>query len=106
MVFESNGKPSLTIDTICLIVTSTNFLEIIIDDNMSWKEHIMTQINNLTSQKYMLQLVKKFIPMKSKRLLYCTHVLSRINYGHIIWGPMINQASKTKSIKYKNIAFV
>ena len=44
----------------------------------------------------MLQLVRKFIPIQTKRLLYCAHVYSRINYGLVIWGPMINQASKNK----------
>ena len=52
----------------------------------------------------MLQLVRKFIPNQAKRLLYCVHVLSRINYDHVIWGPMINQDSKQKSSKYKKIA--
>ena len=61
-----------------------NFLGITLDDNMSWKEHTATLINNLISHKYMLQLVKKFISIQVRRLLYCAHVLSRINYGHII----------------------
>ena len=58
------------IDTTAIpIVTSTKFLGIIIDENMSWKEHTATLINNLISQKYMLQLVRKFIPIHAKRLL-------------------------------------
>ena len=61
---------------------------------MSWKEHTATLINNLISHKYMLQLVRKFIPIQAKRILYSAHVLGRINYGHVIWGPIINQASQ------------
>ena len=97
IVFGSKGKPSLGIDNIAIpIVTSMKFLGIIIDENMSWKEHAALLINNLVSQKYMLQLVRKFIPIQAERLLYCAHVLSRKNYGPVIWGPMINQASKNK----------
>ena len=44
----------------------------------------------------MLQLFRKFIPIQAKGLLYCAHVLRMINYGHVIWGPMINQARKNK----------
>ena len=52
---------------------------------MSWKEHTALLINNLISQKYMLQLVRKFIPIpQAKRLLYFAHVLSRTNYGLVI----------------------
>ena len=101
--FGSKGKPSLAIDNIAIpIVTSTKFLGIIIDGNMSWKEHTASLINNWISQKYMLQLVRKFIPIQTKRLLYCAHVLSRIKHGLVIWGLMKNQASK--SSKYKKIA--
>ena len=97
MVLGSKGKASLAIDNIAiLIATSAKFSGIIIDENMSWKEHTTLLINNLISQKYMLQLVRKFIPIQTRRLLYCAHVLSSINYGPVIWGPMINQASKNK----------
>ena len=52
----------------------------------------------------MVQLFRKFISIQAQRLLYCAHVLSRIHYGLVIWGPMITQASK-KSAKYKKVAF-
>ena len=65
---------------------------------MTWKEHTATIINNLISHKYMLQLVREFIPIQAKRLLYCAYMLSKINYGHVIWGPRINQVSKNKSL--------
>ena len=107
MVFGSKGKPILTFDNITiLIVTGVKFLGITVDDNMSWKEHTATLINNLISHKYILQLVRKFIPTQAKRLLYCVHVLSRINYGHVIWEPMINQASENKFFQIQKIAYV
>ena len=65
---------------------------------MSWKEHTATLINNLISHKYMLQLVRTFIPIQAKRLLYCAHVSSGINYGQVIWGPVTNLASKKQNL--------
>ena len=42
----------------------------------------------------MLQITKKFMPERAKRLLYCAHILSHINYAHITWGPMCSQQVK------------
>ena len=50
------------------------------------------------SQNYMLQLVRKFLPIQAKKLIYCAHLLSRINYGQIILGPMVNQANKKQNL--------
>ena len=42
----------------------------------------------------MLQITKKVMPERAKRLLYCAHILSHINYAHITWSPMCSQQAK------------
>ena len=73
-VFGSKGQPSVATDNIAIvIVTSMKSLGIIIYENMSWKEHTASLINNLISQKCMLQLVRKSLPIQAKGC-YTVHI--------------------------------
>ena len=42
----------------------------------------------------MLQITKKIMPERDKRLLYCAHILRCINYADITWGPLCSQQAK------------
>ena len=92
MVLSSNAKPSLHIDEIEITqVNNTKFLGVHLDSSLKWNIHMSTLINSLVSNRYMLHLTRNYMPEKVKWLVYCAHILSCINYAHILWGLMCSQ---------------
>ena len=66
-------------------VSSTKFLGIINDDNLTWKNHIDPISKIISRNAGMLTKLKHFLPENILHSLYCNLVLPYINYG-IIWG--------------------
>ena len=72
-------------------VTKAKFLGVIIDENLTWKNHI-NGITKTTSRNIgMINKLKFFVPERILRTLYCTLVLPYVNCGILSWG----QACKT-----------
>jgi hypothetical protein len=67
-------------------VTETRFLSLIIDDAMSWKQHIDLVINRLSSACYALRNIKYIVSFAILRLIYFAQVQSIMSYGIIFWG--------------------
>ena len=67
-------------------VSSTKFLGAIIDENLTWKNHIDAISKTISRNIGMLTKLKHFIPENILYSLYCTLILPYINYGVIIWG--------------------
>ena len=72
-------------------VTKPKFLGVIIDENLTWKNHIDGITKTISRNIGMINKLKFFVPERILRTLYCTLVLPYINYGILIWG----QACKT-----------
>ena len=72
-------------------VTKTKFLVVIIDENLTWKNHIEGITKTISRNIGMINKLKFFVPEQILRTQYCTLVLPYINYGILIWG----QACKT-----------
>ena len=67
-------------------VDKTKFLGVIIDENLSWKNHIDGITKTISRNVGMINKLKFIIPERILRTLYCTLVLPYINYGILIWG--------------------
>jgi hypothetical protein len=67
-------------------VTETRFLSLVIDDALSWKQHIDLVINRLSSACYALRNIKYIVSFATLRLIYFAHVQSIMSYGIIFWG--------------------
>ena len=68
-------------------VTKTKFLGVIIDENLTWKNHIDGITKTISRNIGMINKLKFFfVPERILRTLYCTLVLPYINYGILIWG--------------------
>ena len=67
-------------------VSSTKFLGVIIDENLTWKNHIDAISKNISRNIGILSKLKHFVPEYILYSLYCTLVLPYINYGILIWG--------------------
>ena len=67
-------------------VTKTKFLGIIIDENLTWQNHINGISKTISRNIGVLNKVKYFMPQRILHTLYCTLVLSYVNYGILVWG--------------------
>ena len=66
--------------------TSTKFLGILIDENLSWKQHnIISYLNSkILKTLFTIKQVKHFLPYDSLKKLYSTLVESHL-YGIMAW---------------------
>lgn len=67
-------------------VTETKFLGLIIDNTLSWKQHIEQVISKISSACYALRNIKYIVPLDTLKLIYFAHIHSTLNYGIIFWG--------------------
>ena len=90
----NNGEYSVTPEKINVIldnvslerVNSTKFLDVIIDESLTWKNHIDAISKTISRNIRMLSKLKHYVPEYILYSLYCTIVLPYINYGILIWG--------------------
>ena len=67
-------------------VSSSKFLGVIIDQNLSWTEHI-SSIAKITSRNTgVLSKLRSFLPATSLVLLYNSLILPYLNYCNIVWA--------------------
>ena len=67
-------------------VSSTKFLGVIIDENLTWKNHIDGVSKTISRNIGVINKLKYFVPERILYSLYCTLVLPYINYSILIWG--------------------
>ena len=67
-------------------VSFTKFLGVIIDENLTWKNHIDAITKTISRNIGMMSKLKHFLPKSILYTLYCSLILPYINYGILIWG--------------------
>ena len=67
-------------------ITSTKFLGMIIDENLTWKSHIENVCKLCSRNLGVLNKVKHFLPKNSLYQLYCSFILPYLLYGILLWG--------------------
>ena len=67
-------------------ITHTKYLGLIIDERLSWKEHVNQLCTRLKSLFPIFYDIRNFIHLKHAQIIYHAMVLSRINYGLLIYG--------------------
>lgn len=67
-------------------VNQTKFLGVIIDENLTWKDHIDAISKTISRNVGVLNKLKHFIPNRILYSLYCTLILPYISYGILAWG--------------------
>lgn len=87
-------------------VTDTKFLGLIIDSELSWKQHHQFLTNRLKPQLFIFRRTRYSVPVKTKLSLYYAYFQSHISYLITIWGycnvSMMNklQVLQNKAIRY------
>lgn len=67
-------------------VKSTKFLGVILDEYLTWSDHIHTIAGKLSRNIGIIYRVKNIFCTSILRTLYCTLILPYLNYCNIIWG--------------------
>ena len=62
------------------------FLQILLDENLSWKEHIKYNKNKISKNLGLLYKSKHYLNKRSLLTLYYCFIYICINYGTITWG--------------------
>jgi hypothetical protein len=66
--------------------TETKFLGLIIDDTLSWNQHIYYIINKLSAACYAIRNIKYTVMIETLRLIYFARVHSVVSHGIMFWG--------------------
>jgi len=80
-------------------INSTKFLGVIINNSLSWKDHITAITSRLNKACYAIRLLKPFLTMNTLRMIYFSYAHSVLSYGIIFWGN--SHAHHTKFSKFK-----
>lgn len=93
MIFSSLQKSLPTINESVEIfnspvsrVTSTKFLGIIIDENLTWRSHIAKVESKIAKNIGIINKLKSFLPEKILLNLYYTMIYPYLSYCNIIWA--------------------
>ena len=79
--------PTLTIDNVQLCrVSKVKFLGVIIDENLTWKEHVEHVKNKVAKTVGIIHRLKGSLPAHSLKLLYTTLLLPYLNYCTVVWA--------------------
>ena len=73
-------------DTTIQRVKSTKFLGVIIDESLSWKDHINHISLKISRMIGVLNNLKYILPLKVLVQLYNSMILSHLSYCNIVWG--------------------
>jgi len=77
-------------------INSTTFSGLIIDNSLSWKDHITAITSKLNKAYYTIRLLKPFLPMDTLKMIYFLYAHYVLSYGIIFWGNL--HAHLTNSI--------
>lgn len=87
-------------------VKSFNFLGIVIDETLSWKDHVSYISTKISRTNGVINRLKHFLPKSALVSIYHSLIGSHINYGILVWGynhDRINKLQK-KAIRIINCA--
>ena len=82
-------------------VTLFKFLGIMIDEHLTWKNHITMITNKLSKVIGILNRLKNIYPQQALLSIYNALFLTHMTYGLLLWGNQVEQVSKLqkKSIR-------
>ena len=72
------------------------FLGVLVDDKLSWKQHIAAIKSKMSRYIGVLYKLKHILPLKARMLTFNSLVLSHINYCSLVWGS--TNKSKIESL--------
>jgi hypothetical protein len=80
-------------------VESTKFLGIHIDENLNWDSHGKKLLPIIKRQMFLINAIKNFLPKASLLSLIHAQVISRMQYGQLLWGAGMLSTTRKMLIK-------
>jgi len=95
--------PCLSIIELNCIANETKFLGLYINNNLSWKTHIESIKNKLSSACYVMRLVKPYVTAHTSKVVYYSYFHSIMTYGLIFQGNSPDSINKIFRLQKKII---
>ena len=67
-------------------VKSFNFLGIVLNENLTWTDHITHISHKINPVIAQIKRLKNQLPLHILKMIYNSLILSRLHYGNILWG--------------------
>ena len=84
---SQNQQISLRINNdIIKQVSSVRFLGLIIDEGLTWKEHIDSVSKNIIKSSGLIAKLRHYANKNSLKLIYYALVYPYLTYGNLVWG--------------------
>ena len=110
-LFHKNfSKHGIPVKLPALIVGSTNiertssvkFLGVMLDEHISWTDHIRTVENKIAKNIGLLYRVSQFLNEDSLKTVYFPYIHSFLNYANVAWGSTYATKLKRVYVKQKH----
>ena len=82
-------------------VQSHKVLGIMIDNNLSWSQHLSFLCKKVSQKIFQLSKIKHFLNLHSRKLFFLAHIQSAIDYASTIWDSASAKCIKPLSRLYK-----
>ena len=73
-------------------VKSVKYLGMIVDDKLTWEQHIEFISGKMVRNIGIMKRIRNFIPQESLLLLYYTSIEPNLRYCSIVWGDSTKQS--------------
>ena len=88
-------------------VTNFKFLGIIMDDKLTWKEHINSICGKLLKIIYILRTIKNIVPTNTLRTIYTSLIQPHLIYGIMSWyEPNSSKTNRISILQKKAIRII
>ena len=85
-------------------VSSIKFLGVMLDEHLSWKDHIKMVENKLAKNLRLLYCVNQYLNESSLKTVYFSYIHSYLNYANIAWASTYPTNLKQIHLKQKHAA--
>ena len=73
---------------------SVKYLDIKIDENLNWKQHVNNNAIKLKRASALLYTIRNFVNRHILRIIYFAIFDTHLNYANLIWGQNINTVGR------------
>ena len=105
---EILGIPDLKIGSKNIEKTSSiNFLGVMLDEHISWKDHIKTVENKFAKNIGLINCASYFLNEHSLKTIYFFYIHSYLNYANIAWvSTYVTKLKKINLLQKRAVRFV
>ena len=91
--WNNNTNLELRVDDFKIpLVECAKFLGVLINNQLTWHDHVNHLVNKLSNNKRLMSLGKHLLDKNSLHNVYFAHIHSHLNYGLLVWGSMISNS--------------